>query len=1428
MSYGRAKEGRPHRFAYDFGPADPGMHAPAPDRNRPRRAPRRSVAYTIPLGDEGGGGGGGGGQAQQCADAGHVLGVNALALALPGGGPGAAEAAQEAGGVLFSGGRDGVIKVWDLGFPLRRRRGGGGGGDDDDGGGGWAIDRARARQQRPRTQLRASRAVHQDWINDVVVINGGQTVVSASSDQTVRAWTPAREDERPQTVGSHMDYVKALAYSEHRQAVISGGLDRQIKLWDVGQARASSGPICALGAFGSAAPSSSVYALACNAQGSLVVSGSPEKIVRVWDPRAGRQLTTLTGHTDHIRAVLLSADSELVLSGSSDTTVKLWSMRMRRCLSTYTQHSDSVWALHAAHPRLQTFYSASRDGLVAKTVGAGLAADDGAGGPPYRRASLTPRGPGDDAHAGPGVVCVAVAREPQGVVRLVAADGACIWTATKGTGINRWLDVSVAAPGPAAQPTERAAGLDAPSEVPRGSLMDALQLLQLEPSASASASGAAPDRPGQHQHQHSPGDDRGPARPLSAAGGVASPVFLAMQAELGRRATAPTTTAAEAPGTACGPPAPISIPGALSPGRPARHNSSQPHQHQHPQHHPAPGDAPLLPESPLPSASLIEAVSAARSPLPRPQQARDARPLSSPGRRDRVLVAAPPSDVVPVRAAPDETIRGRHGLRRHRLLPSKRHVLAQDTRGRVSLWDIMLCRRVHEFPESADGAAAAAGTPFPGVFGTDFDAISRAVATEPEAVSSWCHVDTRTGALTVHLSEPLVWSAEVHVDEVDGVPHEAVQAMGDHERVNIGQWMLKRLFLSYARARVRQGPIAPQEAALLNRWAAQIPVGEVVSAARPPGQRQTQPPGTPQIPQVAEAAPLLSRAATTIAAAPLPQPDPGSSQERREEQSPAPSVASVLESTAAQIGLGARVVPPPSPPPPPPPPPRSAAAGGASPTQPPAGTAGASEHGRGDSESKSDGADGQRAPEAPHPRPDGSPRHHHQHQPSIDAAPGAPPPPPPPPQHSQQQQQPSRGADGDGLGASAGKLINRLRSMRMRKQKSTSTTSTASAGSPSGTASMLSPSDADSGAAQSTASPSLPPIASRTASAPGAAPSTAAAAAAAASASPAIDKEEPRPLRDEFAEWAGPRYPTDTERTLALLRTTPAPWDQLYSPVVCPRLPLPRGIIVRVLQECFEASEPFCIYRSTADGIPGQPPADGFLSALCVSDDPLLSFELCMPTWLADFLLFNRLPAGYQEPPKVSFVLSPAPAATLPPFPNQNARLVANRMLRARKLAIYVVEKLCLPLMAQPPPSYISAVEACMSAYSSRASDEQQQDAQQDTQQTTTSNAYADAFVRAGEVLSDAERIALDDVARWRKAQGTAGGREPSAEYTGRPELYLALLCKERLVPPGHTLATIKASIWKASSDVQIHYQWADFVGLRMAKAQSLARNGQE
>ncbi|CAO3626805.1 unnamed protein product [Cunninghamella echinulata] len=164
---------------------------------------------------------------------------------------------------------------------------------------------------------------------------------------------------------------------------------------------------------------SSIYAMAVNPSGTLLVTGSPERVVRVWDPRSGKRVSKLTGHTDNIRALLISHDGQYVLSGSSDSTIKLWSVKAQRCLTTYETHPDSIWSLYSDHPDLKTFYAGSRDGLVTKTE--------------------IPREGASDIHE--ESECIGLFKESSGVGKIVAFDDTYIWTATSSSSINRWLSI---------------------------------------------------------------------------------------------------------------------------------------------------------------------------------------------------------------------------------------------------------------------------------------------------------------------------------------------------------------------------------------------------------------------------------------------------------------------------------------------------------------------------------------------------------------------------------------------------------------------------------------------------------------------------------------------------------------------------------------------------------------------------------------------------------------------------------------------------------------------------------------------------------------------------------------------------------------------------------------------------------------------------
>ena len=131
-----------------------------------------------------------------------------------------------------------------------------------------------------------------------------------------------------QPLTGHTKFVTAVALGEvqGKPVVVSGSSDGTVRLWDARSGRPRGEPLTS--------HRSEVHAVALGEVDGqpVVVSGSNDGTVRLWDARSGRPRgEPLTGHRSEVHAVALGEvdGKPVVVSGSSDGTVRLWDARSR-------------------------------------------------------------------------------------------------------------------------------------------------------------------------------------------------------------------------------------------------------------------------------------------------------------------------------------------------------------------------------------------------------------------------------------------------------------------------------------------------------------------------------------------------------------------------------------------------------------------------------------------------------------------------------------------------------------------------------------------------------------------------------------------------------------------------------------------------------------------------------------------------------------------------------------------------------------------------------------------------------------------------------------------------------------------------------------------------------------------------------------------
>ena len=178
---------------------------------------------------------------------------------------------------------------------------------------------------------------HTDQVHAIAWSPDGQTLASGSGgvgkDFSVRLWDVASGKETAVLKG-HNDRVYAIAFSADGDKLATGSLDKTINIWD-----SKSGEILQT-LDGS---KFSVDSLLFTPNGQSLIS-SDYLDIKVWNLNTG-EANTLKGHRDVINAIALSNDGQYLATASKDKTVKLWDLASGKEIATLTGHNQEVRAV---------------------------------------------------------------------------------------------------------------------------------------------------------------------------------------------------------------------------------------------------------------------------------------------------------------------------------------------------------------------------------------------------------------------------------------------------------------------------------------------------------------------------------------------------------------------------------------------------------------------------------------------------------------------------------------------------------------------------------------------------------------------------------------------------------------------------------------------------------------------------------------------------------------------------------------------------------------------------------------------------------------------------------------------------------------------------------------------------------------------------
>ena len=191
---------------------------------------------------------------------------------------------------------------------------------------------------------------HTNFVRCLCSTSDGKFLISGSLDKTIRIWNWRQQVPYGSELEGHQDWVRCVCITHDDTRIVSGSNDETIRVWDI---------FNGFNIMTITGHKAVIRTVCMSGDGTQIISGGQDRKIWLWDLDTGAAVRVIEGHDDWVTSVCAIPHTSLIVSASSDRTVRIWNISASPLLTKYDSRVKSPIHAVACVNNERRFISAS-------------------------------------------------------------------------------------------------------------------------------------------------------------------------------------------------------------------------------------------------------------------------------------------------------------------------------------------------------------------------------------------------------------------------------------------------------------------------------------------------------------------------------------------------------------------------------------------------------------------------------------------------------------------------------------------------------------------------------------------------------------------------------------------------------------------------------------------------------------------------------------------------------------------------------------------------------------------------------------------------------------------------------------------------------------------------------------------------------------